>query len=206
MQEKRRTPRREPAGTQRHLTERQRAARSRQLRESRAMTKEERRQKSGAHLDIEHRQTRSGGPRITGLIVEELGKALATVLKLDGPADVLMSRFFRLNHKLGSRDRSIIAEAIFYTLRHLSTIAWQMKPIVPVRAPRLTAMVALARIYGRDALDEKTVGNDAGPLDNILRSKPEKATAFVQSELPYWLYERLNTQFGDEAPALFESM
>ena len=86
MQEKRRTPRREPAGTQRHLTERQRAARSRQLRESRAMTKEERRQKSGAHLDIEHRQTRSGGPRITGLIVEELGKALATVLKLDGPA------------------------------------------------------------------------------------------------------------------------
>ena len=67
-------------------------------------------------------------------------------------------------------------------------------------------MVALARIYGRDALDERTVGNDAGPLDNILRSKPENATPFVQSELPYWLYERLNEQFGDEAPALFESM
>ena len=45
--------------------------------------------------------------RVTGLIVDELGKALSTVLKLDGPADVLMSRFFRLNHKLGSRDRSI---------------------------------------------------------------------------------------------------
>ena len=206
MQEKKRNPRRSQSGGERRLTERQRAARSRQIRESRSMTKDERRQRAGAHHDIDQRQTRTGGPRVTGLIVDELGKALSTVLKLDGPADVLMSRFFRLNHKLGSRDRSIIAEAIFYTLRHLSTIAWQMKPIVPVRAPRLTAMVALSRIYGREALDERTVGNDAGPLDNILRSKPENATAFVQSELPYWLYERLNKQFGDEAPALFESM
>ena len=206
MQEKKRNPRRSQSGGERRLTERQRAARSRQIRESRSMTKDERRQRAGAHHDIDQRQTRTGGPRVTGLIVDELGKALSTVLKLDGPADVLMSRFFRLNHKLGSRDRSIIAEAIFYTLRHLSTIAWQMKPIVPARAPRLTAMVALSRIYGREALDERTVGNDAGPLDNILRSKPENATAFVQSELPYWLYERLNKQFGDEAPALFESM
>ena len=206
MQEKKRNPRRSQCGGERRLTERQRAARTRQIRESRAMTKDERRQRAGAHHDIDQRQTRTGGPRVTGLIVDELGKALASVLKLDGPADVLMSRFFRLNHKLGSRDRSIIAEAIFYTLRHLSTIAWQMKPIVPARAPRLTSMVALSRIYGREALDDRTVGNDAGPLDNILRSKPENATAFVQSELPYWLYERLNNQFGDEAPALFESM
>ena len=206
MQEKKKTTRRQAAGTPRRLTERQRAARSRQLQESRAMTKDERRARATDHHELSDRQKRAGGPRVTGLIVDELGKALATVLKLDGPADVLMSRFFRLNHKLGSRDRSIIAEAIFFTLRHLSTISWQMKPIVPARAPRLTAMVALARIYGRDALDERTVGNDAAPLDNILRSKPEKATAFVQSELPYWLYERLNNQFGDEAPALFESM
>ena len=206
MQEKKSTFRRSANSSSRRLTERQRAARSRQIQESRAMSKDERRQKAGSHHDVTQRQTRTGGPRVTGLIVDELGKALATVLKLDGPADVLMSRFFRLNHKLGARDRSVIAEAIFYTLRHLSTIAWQMKPIVPARAPRLTAMVALARIYGRESLDERTVGNDAGPLDNILRSKPENATAFVQSELPYWLYEKLLDQFGDEAPALFESM
>ena len=136
------------------------------------------------------------------MIVDELGKALATVLKFDGPADVLMSRFFRLNHKLGSRDRSIIAEAIFFTLRHLSTITWQMKPAVPVRAPKLTAMVALSRIYGREALSDSIVGPDAPALDNILRSKPENATPFVQSELPYWLYERLLYQFGDEVNSI----
>ena len=95
MQEKKRNPRRSQSGGERRLTERQRAARSRQIRESRSMTKDERRQRAGAHHDIDQRQTRTGGPRVTGLIVDELGKALSTVLKLDGPADVLMSRFFQ---------------------------------------------------------------------------------------------------------------
>lgn len=187
------------------MTERQRAARTRQLAESRSLTKDERRARAGSHRDISERQVRTSGPRITQLIIDELGKALGTVLKLDGPADVLMSRFFRLNHKLGSRDRSLIAEAIFYTLRHLSSITWQMKPIQPVRAPRLTAMVTLARQYGREAVDNRLIGNDAGPLDNILRSKPENAPAHVRSELPYWLFERLSEQFDDHE-ALFESM
>ncbi len=191
--------------TEKKMTERQRAARTRQLQEARSMTKDERRAKAGHHGSIADRQIRTSGPRITQLIIDELGKALSTVLKMDGPADVLMSRFFRLNHKLGSRDRSLIAEAIFYTLRHLSTISWQMKPIQPVRAPRLTAMVALARQYGRDAIDDRLIGNDAGPLDNILRSKPENANEHTRSELPYWLYDRLKKQFADYE-ALFESM
>lgn len=193
-------------GSPRRLTDRQRTARTRQLQEARSMTKADRQRAAGVQFDPTRRQSRSGGPRVTGLIVEELGKALGSVLRLDGPADVLMSKFFRNNHKLGSRDRSMIAEAIFYTLRHLSSISWQMKPIVPARAPKLTAMVALARIYGRDALDAKTVGNDAQPLDNILRSKVENATALVQSELPFWLFDRLNKQFGEGANDLFESM
>ncbi len=204
--EKRQTKRAGVRKPTRKLTERQTQARARQLRESRSLTKEERRARGSTRSDVSKRQTHTGGVRITSLIVDELGKALATILKFDGPADVLMSRFFRLNHKLGSRDRSIIAEAIFFTLRHLSTIMWQMKPAVPVRAPKLTAMVALSRIYGREALSDSIVGSDAPALDNILRSKPENATPFVQSELPYWLYERLLNQFGDEAVTLFESM
>ena len=187
------------------MTERQRAARSRQMAEARSLSKEERRARAGSHHDISARQTRTSGPRITQLIIDELGKALGTILKFDGPADVLMSRFFRMNHKLGSRDRSLIAESIFYTVRHLSTISWQMKPIAPARAPRLTAMVALARQYGRDAVDNRLIGNDAGPLDNILRSKPENAPEHIRSELPYWLFDRLKSQFEDH-DALFESM
>ena len=58
MQEKKRSSRR-PAGTQRQLTERQRAARTRQILESRSMSKEERRKKAGAHHSVAERQSRS---------------------------------------------------------------------------------------------------------------------------------------------------
>ena len=190
----------------RHFTERQRAARARQIQTAHSQTREEWQRAAGAKPDLARRQVRSSGPRLTGLIVDELTRALSTVLKLDGPADVLMSRFFRMNHKLGSRDRSVIAEAIFYALRHLSSLTWQMKPAVPMRAPRLTALVTLSRIYGRENLDPKIVGNDATALDNCLRSKVEKATPLVQSELPFWLYERLLKQFGEASSDLFEAM
>lgn len=113
MQEKKSTFRRSSKSSSRQLTERQRAARSRQIQESRSMSKEERRQKAGLHHDVTQRQMRTGGPRVTGLIVEELGKALATVLKLDGPADVLMSRFFRLNHKLGAETEALLLRRFF---------------------------------------------------------------------------------------------
>ena len=37
------------------------------------------------------KSTHNGEVRITSLIVDELAKALRKILKLDGPADVLMS-------------------------------------------------------------------------------------------------------------------
>ena len=108
--EKRQTKRAGVRKPTRKLTERQTQARARQLRESRSLTKEERRARGSTRSDVSKRQTHTGGVRITSLIVDELGKALATVLKFDGPADVLMSRFFRNKKKRGSPDRSNIYE------------------------------------------------------------------------------------------------
>ena len=58
---------------------------------------------------------------------------------LDGPADVLMKLFFKSNPKLGMRDRGLIAEGIYYALRHYASIRWAMRPVRPDRAPRLAA-------------------------------------------------------------------
>ena len=41
------------------------------------------------------KSTHNGEVRITSLIVDELAKALRKILKLDGPADVLMSLYFK---------------------------------------------------------------------------------------------------------------
>jgi 16S rRNA (cytosine967-C5)-methyltransferase len=147
----------------------------------------------------------SGAPRVTTLIVDELAHALGSVLKLDGPADALMSRYFRERPKLGSRDRSLIAEAIFHAVRRMATLAWMMQPAVPVRAPRLAALVTLARQHGRDALDERAVGRDATALKHALGVKLDRAPVSVQAELPAWLFDAIVAQYPD-ADALIEAM
>ena len=60
-----------------------------------------------------------GRVRITSLIVDELTRALSVILKLDGPADVLMKLFFKSNPKLGMRDRGLIAEGDLHLPAHI---------------------------------------------------------------------------------------
>ncbi|HXF46482.1 MAG TPA: RsmB/NOP family class I SAM-dependent RNA methyltransferase, partial [Burkholderiaceae bacterium] len=105
--------------------------------------------------------------RITALAVDHLAELLARVLRLDGPADAIMSRF-KTHPKLGQRDRGLIAEATFHALRHLATLKWMMQPAAPARAPRLAALVTLARQYGLAALDARTLRGDERAVRNAL--------------------------------------
>ncbi len=83
--------------------------------------------------------------RITSLVVDSLAAAFTSILKFDGPSDVLLSRFFRLHPSLGQRDRGLIAEAVFFALRRYATLAWLMQPAHPARAARFAALLTLAR-------------------------------------------------------------
>ncbi|MBS1163576.1 MAG: Fmu protein, partial [Burkholderiaceae bacterium] len=71
------------------------------------------------------------GQRITSLVVDHLAQLLSQVLRFDGPADAVMSRYFKRHAKLGSRDRSLIAEAVFFALRRLASLRWMMQPAHP---------------------------------------------------------------------------
>ncbi len=137
--------------------------------------------------------------RVTSLIVDELARALAHVLRFEGPADAVMSRFFREHPNLGSRDRSVIAEAIFHALRRLATLGWVMQPAVPARAPRFAALVTLARQYGFDALEERALRGDANAVKHALAVKLAQAPASVRAELPHWLYLAITGQYDDAA-------
>lgn len=146
-----------------------------------------------------------GKVRITGLIVDELARALGVILKLDGPADVLMKLFFRSNPRLGMRDRGLIAEGIYYALRHYASLRWAMRPVHPDRAPRLAALATLARQHGLEALPPSAIGTEEGPLKNILAAKIEDAPAHVRAELPQWLYDLIEAQY-DDTDLLYPSM
>lgn len=183
-------------------TERQRAASKRQREEARYGFA-----KGDQTPEKRMAPLRPGQVRITSLIVDELTRALSVILKLDGPADVLMKLFFKSSPHLGVRDRGLIAEGIYYALRHYASLRWAMRPVHPDRAPRLAALVTLARQHGLEALPPNSIGREEGPLKNILAAKIEGAPAHVRAELPQWLFDLIEAQYDDTAvlyPAMLE--
>lgn len=183
-------------------TERQRAASKRQREEARYGFA-----KGDQTPEKRMAPLRPGQVRITSLIVDELTRALSVILKLDGPADVLMKLFFKSSPHLGVRDRGLIAEGIYYALRHYASLRWAMRPVHPDRAPRLAALVTLARQHGLEALPPNSIGREEGPLKNILVAKIEDAPAHVRAELPQWLFDLIEAQYDDTAvlyPAMLE--
>jgi 16S rRNA (cytosine967-C5)-methyltransferase len=166
---------------------------------------DERRDESvrSAHRHEAAQQTGSGGAaRVTSLVVDALAYALAQVFRFEAPADAVMSRFFRDNASLGRRDRSLVAEAIFFALRRYATLGWAMQPASPVRAPRLAALVTLARQHGLDALDPRALRGDAAAVKNALAVDLGRAPASVRAELPHWLYLAVTEQYEDAAALL----
>jgi 16S rRNA (cytosine967-C5)-methyltransferase len=152
------------------------------------------------------RQSPDGRPaRVTSLVVDALSAILADVFRFDGPADAVLSRFFRQHHGLGSRDRGLIAEAAFFALRRYATLGWMLQPAQPARAPRLAALVALARQHGIDALDERALRGDANAVRNALAVDLAHAPTSVSAELPHWLYLELAQQYPD-AEELIEAL
>lgn len=145
------------------------------------------------------------GQRITSLVVDHLAQLLASVLRFDGPADAVMSRYFRQHAKLGSRDRSLIAEAVFFALRRCASLRWMMQPAVPQRAARLAALVTLARQHGVAALDARSLRNDERAVRHALAMNLGTAPRAVQAEAPNWLYQRVCRQYAD-ADALLAAL
>jgi len=142
------------------------------------------------------------GQRITSLVVDHLAQLLAQVLSFDGPADAVMSRYFKQHAKLGSRDRGLIAEAVFFALRRYATLRWMMQPAPPPRAPRLAALVTLARQHGAAALDARALRGDDRAVRHALSLRLEDAPPAVVAEVPNWLFQRIGAQYRDAAAVL----
>lgn len=140
--------------------------------------------------------------RITSLVVDSLAAVLAVILKFDGPADVLLSRYFRMNPALGQRDRGLIAEAVFFALRRYATLTWTMQPAHPLRASRLAALITLAREHGLDAMDERALRGDAPAVKRALEIDFEQAPRDVRAELPEWLFREIERQYEDAEPLI----
>ncbi len=140
--------------------------------------------------------------RITALVVDHLSALLAQVLRFDGPADAVMSRYFKQHPRLGSRDRSLIAEGVFHALRRYASLKWMLQPAQPARAPRLAALVTLARQHGIAALDARALKGDERAVRHALALDASTAPCAVHAEVPLWLFQRITAQYHDAEPLL----
>jgi 16S rRNA (cytosine967-C5)-methyltransferase len=140
--------------------------------------------------------------RITSLVVDHLAALLAQVLRFDGPADAVMSRYFKQHPRLGSRDRSLIAEGVFHALRRYASLKWMLQPAHPERAPRLAALVTLARQHGIASLDVRALKSDERAVRNALALDASTAPCAVRAEVPLWLFQRITAQYHDAEPLL----
>ncbi|MFN3564647.1 MAG: RsmB/NOP family class I SAM-dependent RNA methyltransferase [Burkholderiaceae bacterium] len=143
--------------------------------------------------------------RITSLVVDHLAALLAQVLRFDAPADAVMSRYFKQHAKLGSRDRSLIAEGVFHALRRYASLKWMLQPAHPGRAARLAALVTLARQHGIAALDGRALRGDERAVRNALALELSSAPSAIRAEVPLWLFQRITAQYHD-AEALFAAL
>ncbi|MGH8722300.1 MAG: hypothetical protein ACREU4_09970, partial [Burkholderiales bacterium] len=70
--------------------------------------------------------------------------ALSVVLNFSGPADEILSRYFRARRELGQQDRAFVAEAVFAVLRRRRSL----EAAVQSTQPRLLLIAALLRVMG----------------------------------------------------------
>jgi len=144
----------------------------------------------------------ASGVRVTSQVVDSLSGLLGQLLRFEGPADAIMSRHFRADRQLGSRDRSVVAEAAFDALRRLASLRWVMQTADPARAPRLAALIVLARQHGIESLAPRALRGDERAVKGALEIKLRHAPQAVQAEVPQWLLRRATEQYPDAAELL----
>ena len=142
--------------------------------------------------------------RPVGLDLGPAVDALAEVLEMDRPADVRLSAFFRADPKLGARDRAFIAEAVYGVLRHLRSL----KALAEPATPRRLLLAWLARHGGRnlrefEALVDK---DDLEWLRSLKGARLDGQPEAIRLDLPDWLHDRLQAQYGEQLPALMAAL
>jgi len=107
--------------------------------------------------------------------------------------------------QLGSRERSLIAEAVFFALRRYGSLRWMMQPAHPERAARLAALITWhgrRRRCARSAARCATMSARAACARQASRSG---AAARSASEVRLAVPGRVGDQYQD-ANALLASM
>ena len=121
------------------------------------------------------------------------------VLRLDHPADAVVSRFFREHRNLGPRERATLAETAYAVLRRKPLYEHLARASTGSRERRLTILGFHAP---RDFLKQALSEPEKAWLDACDAVPPAELAPEYRHNLPGWLVAPLRAQVGDEFDTL----
>lgn len=144
-------------------------------------------------------------------------EALTVALKFSAPADVLISKYFRENPELGSRDRSWVAETVFAVLREKATLQYLAEALSSELAaagatstkrersaektaqrPRRLALFALVRQGNPEVIDKICREPELSLIKRLAQLGENDLPREVRLNLPPYAMKALDTQYGPE--------
>jgi 16S rRNA (cytosine967-C5)-methyltransferase len=135
-------------------------------------------------------------------------EALEGCLAFSRPADARLSAFFRAYPKLGARDRAMVAETVYGVLRQ-----YRVLEVLSERpTPRRLVFAWLARYGGHNLrqfelrLEGKGKEHDLEWIKRVKAANLDDLPPAVRLNLPDWLYDRLNAQYGDSLSDLMAAL
>ena len=132
--------------------------------------------------------------RVTRSQIDMLATVIAETQHAERPADSLLHLFFRANPKLGSRDRSVVAEGYFAYLRRKRSI----EAIAETRNSTLLALATLVRGgHSVRELSEVLTDRETEWLEQLKARRTDMSPA-VAHDVPDWLWDRLGLEYGDD--------
>ena len=135
--------------------------------------------------------------RLPPAIIGHTEEVLREILRFTGPADGTLSRYFRDHPKLGSRERGVVAEAVYGLLRNKAIYTSFAESGNGPTMRRMT-LLGLADAVSIESLgglsDEETEW-----LKRVAEINRELMPPLMRSNLPQWLFDKLVARDGEAA-------
>ncbi|HMN21608.1 MAG TPA: RsmB/NOP family class I SAM-dependent RNA methyltransferase [Ottowia sp.] len=136
-------------------------------------------------------------------LLDTASELVLRVLRLQHPADAVVSRFFREQRQLGPRERATLAETAYAVLRRKPLYEHLARSGSGARERRLAMLgFAAPRDFLKSALSEP----ERRWLDACDAVAPADLPEACRHNLPAWLVAPLRAQLGDEFEALAEAL
>lgn len=134
--------------------------------------------------------------RLAPAMIGHTEEVLREVLRFTGPADGILSRYFREHPRLGGRERGCIAEAVYGLLRNKSIYASFAESGVGPAMRRLS-LLGLVDAVGLDALGGLSE-EEVQWLQRVTEIDREHLALNLRSNMPDWLWQKLLHVHGEE--------